>query len=117
VYVQPFPGRDGKWQISNECGSQPQWSRNGRQLFYRCGDRYWAVDVQAGSGFSPSKPRLLFEQPGYQGNWPIRGWDISPDGQRFLMVKMEERKPQPVTEMILVHNWFEELKRLVPAGK
>ena len=48
---------------------------------------------------------------------PIRCWDISLDGQRFLMVKVDDRKPQPVTEMILVQNWFEELKRLVPGGK
>jgi hypothetical protein len=70
--------------------------------------------VAAGSGFSASKPRLLFEQSGYGVNQPIREWDISPDGKRFLMVKLEERKPQPVTEMILIQNWFEELKRLVP---
>ena len=44
-------------------------------------------------------------------------WDISHDGQRFLMVKQGERKPQPVTELILVQNWFEELKHLAPAGK
>jgi hypothetical protein len=42
---------------------------------------------------------------------------VSLDGKRFLMVKLEERKPAPVTEMILVQNWFEELKRLLPAGK
>jgi hypothetical protein len=44
-------------------------------------------------------------------------FDVSPDGQRLLMVKLDERKPQPVTEMILVQNWFEELKRLCAAGK
>jgi hypothetical protein len=51
------------------------------------------------------------------GAHPLRGWDISLDGQKFLMVKLEERKSQPVTEMILVQNWFEELKRLCPTGK
>jgi hypothetical protein len=51
------------------------------------------------------------------GGHPLRGWDIFPDGQKFLMVKLEERKPQPVTEMILVQNWFEELKRLCPTGR
>jgi hypothetical protein len=117
VYVQPFPGPGGKLQISNEGGREPLWSRNGKQLFYRWGDQVWVVDVQIGSGFSASKPRLLFEQPGYASHSPIRTWDISPDGQRFLMVKMEVRKPHPVAEMILVQNWFEELKRLVPTGK
>jgi serine/threonine-protein kinase len=123
VYVQPFPGGGGKWQISSEGGREPLWARNGRELFYRSGpaevppSQVWLVDVQTGSGFTASKPRLLFEQPGYASRHPIRGWDISPDGERFLMVKLEERKPQPVTEMVLVQNWFEELRRLAPTHK
>jgi WD40-like Beta Propeller Repeat len=114
VYVRPFPNPGGKWQISNEGGQEPLWSRNGKQLFYRRENQVWVVDVQTGSAFSVRKPRLLFEQPGYLSSDPIRGWDISLDGQRFLMVKGDERKPQPVTEMILVQNWLEELQRLVP---
>jgi hypothetical protein len=47
----------------------------------------------------------------------MRAWDVSPDGQRFLMVKLEDVKPTPVTEMVLVVNWVEDLKRLAPAGK
>ena len=64
--------------------------------------------------------RFLFEQPGiYSNTHPIRSWDISPDGQRFLMVEGDERmiKTRGVTEMILVQNWFEELKRLMPRSK
>jgi serine/threonine-protein kinase len=118
VYVQPFPGPGRKWQISNEGGSEPLWSRTGKQLYYRrWPNQVLVVDVQTGSAFSASKPRLLFEKPGYGSGVPIRTWDISSDGQRFLMVKLEERKPQPITEMILVQNWFEDLKRLVPTGK
>jgi hypothetical protein len=64
-----------------------------------------------------SKPRLLFEKPGYSSGSPIRAYDLSLDSQRFLMVKEEQRKPSPATEMVLVQNWFEELKRLVPIGK
>ncbi len=115
VYVRQFPRSGGKWQVSGEGGKEPLWSRNGKQLFYHQGNKRWVVDIQTGSGFSASKPRLLFETPGYAGGEPIRGWDISVDGQKFLMVKLEERKPRPVTELILVQNWFEELKRLVPA--
>jgi serine/threonine-protein kinase len=123
VYVQPFPRSAGKWQVSSEGGSQPLWARNGKQLFYLWGapgsqtDQAWSVDVQTESGFSAGKPRLLFEQPGYSGGVPIRGWDISADGDRFLMVKLEERKPQPLTEIVLVQNWFEELRRLAPSKK
>jgi Tol biopolymer transport system component len=116
IYVQPFPGPGGRWQISSEGGTEPLWSWNGKQLLYRRPDQVWAADVKAGSVFSASKPRLVFERRGYGTGAPIRGGDISPDGRRFLMVKMEERKSQPVTEMILVQNWTEELKRLVPTG-
>jgi hypothetical protein len=59
---------------------------------------------------------LLFDQQGYGGADPVRGCDLSPDGRRFLMVKQQDIKPTPITEMILVQNWFEELKRLVPAA-
>ena len=120
VYVQPFPGGGSKYQISDKGGDQPLWTRNGKQLFYRWGtptNQVWSVDVQTGSSFSASKPRLVFEQPGYLSSTPIRGWDISADGERFLMVKPEERKPQPLTEMVLVQNWLEELRRLAPANK
>ena len=120
VYIQPFAGQGGKQPISNNGGDAPLWAPNGRQLFYRSGDvgdQVWVVDVQTGSGFSATKPRFLFEKPGYDWGAPIRYWDISPDGQRFLMVKFEERKPQPVTEIILVQNWFEELTRLAPTNK
>jgi Tol biopolymer transport system component len=120
VYVQPFPGGGSKYQISDKGGDQPLWTRNGKQLFYRWGtptNQVWSVDVQTGSSFSASKPRLVFEQPGYLSSTPIRGWDISADGERFLMVKLEERKPQPLTEMVLVQNWLEELRRLAPANK
>ncbi len=75
------------------------------------------MDVWTDTAFSPAKPRLLFEQAGYRMSLPTGCWDIALDGQKFLMVKLDERKPQPATEMILVQNWFEELKRLCPTGK
>ena len=107
MYVQPFPGPGG----SNEGGTEPLWSRNGKQLFYWKGNKRWVVDIQNGSAFSAGRPRLLFEQAGYWGGSQIRNWDISLDDQRFLMVKREERKPQPVTEIILVQStqspWLE----------
>ena len=117
VYVRPFPSSGGKWLISQEGGLEPLWARDGKQLFYRSGDQVWVADVRTDGGFSPSKPRLLLKAPGFGTGSPIRAWDLSLDGQRFLMVKLDERKPQPVTELILVQNWFEELKRLVPTGK
>ncbi len=117
VYVQRFQDPGGKYQISTAGGSQPLWSRNGKLLFYRRSNQVWAADVQTGSGFSAGKPRLMFERAGYGMIGPVTLWDISPDDRRFLMIKLGERKPEPMTELILVENWFEELKRLVPTDK
>jgi len=117
VYVRSFPNPGSKWKLSLEGGAEPLWERNGQRLFYRSRDQVWAVDVRTGATFTPGKPRLLFEKPGYRVSSPVACWDISLDGRRFLMVKLEERKPEPVTEMILVQNWLDELKRLCPTGK
>ena len=117
VYVRAFPGPGMKQQVSSEGGEEPLWAKNRRQLFYRWGGQMWVVDVRTDGEFASGKPRLLFEKPEYGGGYPLRNYDLSPDGQRFLMVKDEQRKPTPVTEMVLVQNWFEELKRLVPSGK
>jgi Tol biopolymer transport system component len=117
VYVRPFPGPGMRYPVSSEGGVMPLWARNGKQLFYRWQDQVWVVDVRTENGFETSKPRLLFEKPGFHIGAPIRGYDLSLDSQRFLMVKLEQMKPSPVTEMILVQNWFEELKRLVPFRK
>ena len=114
VYVRPFPGPGMKHQVSSDGGNQPLWARNGKQLFYRWQDQVWVVDVRTDGGFVTDKPRLLFEKSGFAVGIPIRCYDLSFDGKRFLMVKLEQRKFPPVTEMLLVQNWFEELKRLVP---
>ena len=115
VYVRPFSGPGKKFQVSSEGGQEPLWARNGKQLFYRWRDQVWVADVQTDGGFAPTKPRLLFEKPGYYSSiLPTRTYDLSLDGQRFLMVKLDQSKPTPVTEMILVQNWFEELKQRVP---
>ena len=75
------------------------------------------VDVAFAPAFSASRPRLLFEGR-YEVSFLVtdqRFYDVSPDGQRFLMVKSDT--PTVPRQLHLVVNWFEELKRLVPAGK
>jgi len=117
IYVQPYPGPGGKWQISTEGGTEPTWNRNGRELFYRSGDKMMAVDITTQPGFAAGKPRLLFEghyQP-TPGTTP--NYDVSPDGQRFLMIKPTEQAQAAPTQINVVLNWFEELKQKVPTGK
>jgi serine/threonine-protein kinase len=118
IYVQPYPGPGGKWQISTEGGTEPAWNHNGRELFYRSGNKMMAVDVATQPSFSAGKPRLLFEGQYFMSVWPLLGtaYDVSADGQRFLMVKGTEQAAASGTQINVVLNWFEELKQKVPAG-
>jgi Tol biopolymer transport system component len=117
VYVQPYPGPGGKWQISTEGGVEPVWNPNGRELFYRNSDKMMVVDISTQTGFAASTPRMLFEGPYEQPPVPLHNFDVSPDGQHFLMLKAVEQEQTAPTQIIVVLNWFEELKRLVPSGK
>jgi eukaryotic-like serine/threonine-protein kinase len=117
IYVQPYPGPGGKWQISTEGGTEPVWNPNGRELFYRSGDRVMAVEITTQSGFVAGKPQMLFEGRYEPAPVPIANYDVSPDGQRFLMLKPTEQAQAAPTQINVVLNWFEELKQKVPAGK
>jgi serine/threonine-protein kinase len=117
VLVRPFPDVDsGRWQISTNGGSKPVWAPNGKELFYRNGDKMMAVSVETESSFNHGNPKVLFERHYFMPRAGARHYDISPDGQRFLMIK-ESEKQAPLTELIVVENWFEELKRLAPVRK
>jgi serine/threonine-protein kinase len=118
VYVQPYPGPGGKRQISTDGGGEPVWNPNGRELFYRNGDKMMAVDILTQSAFTAGKARLLFERQYVPASFaaPYRNYDVSPDGQRFLMVKANEQTDAAPTQINVVQNWFEELKRRVPTG-
>lgn len=117
IYVQPYPGPGGKWQISTEGGTEPVWNPSGRELLYRQGNKMMAVDVATQPAFSAGKPRMLFEgQYAPSATSSSRNFDVSSDGQRFLMVKTLEQE-QPISQINVVLNWFEELKEKVPTGK
>jgi Tol biopolymer transport system component len=117
IYVQPYPGPGGKRQISTDGGTEPVWNRNGRELFYRSGDKMMAVDIATQPGFAVGKPRMLFEGPYVLTFGTFPNYDVSPDGQRFLMLKPSETAGAAPTQINVVLNWFEELKQKVPAGK
>ena len=117
IYVQPYPGPGGKWQISTEGGTEPVWNPNGRELFYRNGNKMMAVDIATQPSFAAGKPRMLFEGQYQQTSATSPYYDVSPDGQRFLMLKSSEQAQAAPTQINVVLNWFEELKRKVPTGK
>ncbi len=115
VYVSPYPNPDVKWLVSGEeGGTEPVWSPDGHELFYRSGNRMMVVSVQTEPTFRAGRPEVLFEgsyvatRLGRSGH---QYYDISPDGQRFLMIKQEQTG---IAHINIVLNWFEELKRLVP---
>jgi len=117
IYVQPYPGPGRKWQISTEGGTEPVWNPNGRELFYRSGDKMMAVDITTEPSFAAGKPRVLFEGQYVPTPASFPNYDVTPDGQRFLMLKPSEQAQATPTQINVVLNWFEELKQKVPTGK
>jgi eukaryotic-like serine/threonine-protein kinase len=117
IYVQPYPGPGGKWQISTEGGREPVWNPNGRELFYRSSDKMMAVEITSQPSFAAGKPRVLFEGKYLSAVFTVPNYDVSPDGQRFLMLKPIEEAQAAPTQINVVLNWFEELKQKVPTGK
>jgi eukaryotic-like serine/threonine-protein kinase len=102
VYVTPFPAPRGKWQISTTGGNWPRWRRDGRELFYLAPDnRLMAAEVNgAGSGFEVGAVRPLFQTQARINRRFM--YDVSADGQRFLINTLVEQVVQPIT---LVVNW------------
>jgi serine/threonine protein kinase len=118
VYVRPYPDADrARWQVSVDGGRQPLWSRDGRELFYRdFSGAVMAVPVVITPNFSSGQPVKTLDGSGYRGGGPWlsgRTYDLSLDGRRFLMVKPVAS--EAAGSLVVVLNWFEELKRLVPS--
>jgi serine/threonine-protein kinase len=117
IYVRPFPNVDeGKWRVSRGGGVQPVWSRDGSELFYAKDNSLLSVAIGTTPTFVASSPRVLFSGPYRQ--WrpgAIEGhtYDVSPDGRSFLMIR-EAEEVSAANEFVVIQNWFEELKRLVP---
>ncbi len=107
VYVRAFSpaaaGRGGKWQISNNGGDSPMWSRNGHELLYRSGDQIMAVNYTVrGDSFLPEKPRVWMSKLG-----GATGFDLAPDGKRLVVVMpvAPAEPPKPEHEVTFVFNW------------
>jgi serine/threonine-protein kinase len=122
VYVQPYPGPGEKVRVSTDSttgGTEPIWTPSGRELLYRGFGETGGVFSASVSSLTPFRvepPRRLVElnTSEYDSTSPIRSWNVSPDGQRFLASRFE-RMGQPSTTLNVVLNWGEELRRLVPA--
>jgi eukaryotic-like serine/threonine-protein kinase len=126
VYVEAFPGPGQRIPISSNGGGSPVWRADGRELFYVRPSRegqprnagefdvaVMAVTVSSGATLTVGQTRQLFTGR-YSMNNPDRGYDVSPDGERFLMLQARQRAPDVITSMNVVQNWTSELRRLIP---
>jgi eukaryotic-like serine/threonine-protein kinase len=114
VYVQSFPDpSDRRWKVSSTSGSEPLWTRGGRELVFRKGDSVMAVSIDLASGPS-GQPVALFggPYPDSPGWTRPRSYDVSRDGERFLLLKLPPGRERPRVNVVL--NWFEELRAKVP---
>jgi len=120
VFVQAFPDTRGRWQISNNGGTFPAWSPNGHDLLYQSRDQIMAVAYTAkGDRFVAEKPRVwLAKLGGFRVGFGT-AWDLAPDGQRVAVVTPAETPgaPRQDHEVVMLLNFFDELRRRVPLAK
>ena len=121
IYVRPFPNvTAGKWGRSPRTAARGLCGHGtGRSFFYESMGALMRVPVTTGSTFSAGTPTKLFDAPYFFGPVVVgrgRTYDVSPDGQRFLMIKEGSVADEsaPSARLVLVQHWFEELKRRVP---
>jgi len=109
IYVQPFPSPGGKWQISTEGGSEPQWHPDGTALYYVAPDtNMMRVDVQIGDTFEAGIPEPVFQVSLSPVTQDSRYW-IAPDGERILLLGSLQGESTPPTTIVL--NWAAEQTR------
>ena len=117
VYVRPFPNvNDGIWPISTNGGRVPVWARNGKELFYAELDgTIMAVPVRTAPTFTAGNATKLFRWPTLDLPSPARNYDVTRDGQRFVMIKEpdgtgSDSARAPASTIVMVVNWIETLK-------
>ena len=104
IVVQSFPDAQQRVVVSREGGSEPRWSGDGRELFFTIGGKMIAVPVPPGPVFTPGPPTTLFSVVGFRSARNRPQYDVTPDGQRFLMIR-----ENTASQVIYVENWFAEL--------
>jgi len=103
VSVQPFPATGSKWQISSSTGLQPRWRPDGRELFFMAyGGTLFAVDIGIGAAFEHGAPHPLFDMPNVAVGMQRNSYDVTADGQHFLVNAYPESTAEP-THIIV--NW------------
>jgi serine/threonine-protein kinase len=124
IYVRPFPGPSGKWQVSTEGGFYPTWSRAHRELLYATPDnRIMTVSYAAqGDSFAADKPRSWADarfSPRVRGigGSPGRPFDLHPDGERVAIAPLHPQDAAKQDKLVFIFNFFDELRRMAPVKK
>ena len=122
VFIRPFPTvTAGRIQLSTDGGAEPVWARNGRELFYKRPDgSLMSVSVTPGEQWTAGVPTPLLERPPYYTRFGgSQSYDVSPDGSRFLMIRNADGANPAASppSIVVVQQWTEELKRLVPTTR
>ena len=111
VYIRRFPDAGGLRRVSANGGSQPRWRADGKELFYVEGDRLMAVPVSTSPELTVGTPKLLFSSPGLLLNGDrVLNYDVTPDGQRFVVWEPIEAEEEVQQSIRVVQNWFAEFK-------
>jgi serine/threonine-protein kinase len=119
IHVRPFPDvNGGRWPASTNGGTRPIWTRGGQELVYVSpSGALMAVGVARGPTWTATTPALVVKEGYFTNlNWWGRSYDVSPDGQRFLMIKESADGSVAPASIVVVQHWVEELKRLVPTN-
>jgi hypothetical protein len=119
VYVRPYPGSGGKWQISNDGGQLPVWSPDGRELFFQNLDnRIMVADCErTNESFTPGKPQLWSDRQLHDVGG-LLNYDVAPDGKRFAMLPNlhAPAEEQGAVHIAILLNFFDEVRRRAPVA-
>ena len=115
IFVSPFPGPGPRQQVSTGGGTEPLWSRDGRELFFQNGAQLMGVAVATGAAWSSSQPHIVNEGRFLRSINGNTCWTVSRDGSRFLRIQMVEPE-RAITHIDLVLNWFSEVEQQVSRG-
>jgi serine/threonine protein kinase/Tol biopolymer transport system component len=117
IYVVPFPGPGGRWQISTRFGVEPRWSKSGHELFYLDGAGLVAVPYAVEKNtFQPGQPQILFSK-NFEMRAPLGSYDVMPDGQHFVMFQLTSGRTAAASGPTVALNWIHQARQLVAAGQ
>jgi serine/threonine protein kinase/Tol biopolymer transport system component len=117
IYVVPFPGPGGKWQVSIDGGAEPRWAKNGHELFFVKSDQLYVVPYTTDkNSFQAGTPQVVFQQK-FEMRFPYTTFDVSADGQHIVGFQFEGGKKLMVNEPTVFINWLDEVRRQVSTAQ